>query len=211
MVSESEELRSRPKRKEHLIGVAAVLVLILLLSSLVGYGVWKTYNPWPRYSNDDYSYDHVYYLHIFPASSGNYSILCPVPITRADNLSHPQFIDDLHADSASVNLSMETTEHGVALNISGSGYVNITWANHWPSESGKFYGTLSMLSTYDFNASSAIAFIKSSGTAVGISIDYSARSQYGYGASHWNYISNSVAAEDGWHEAFVEIQNLLVN
>ncbi len=211
MVSGSEGMSSSSKKNERLIGIVAVLVLVLLLSSLAGYTLWTAYHPWPTYNDDDYSYSHLYYLHIFPASTGNYSVLCPVPIARDDNLSHPQFMEDLHADSASVNLSMETTEHGVALNISGSGYVNITWANHWPSESGKFYGTLSMLSTYDFNASSAIAFIKSSGTAVGISIDYSAQSQYGYGAAHWNYVSNSVAVEDGWHEAIVEIQNLLIN
>lgn len=182
----------------------------MILSLVVVYQFIDAHTPW-RGIHDDYSYTHGYALQVFPATSESYALLCPIPVAYSDNSSYALFLEKAYCDSDDVVLSIETTEHGVALAITGTGSANISWYSHWESDSGELYSTLSMLSTNDSHATSALAFVESDGGIIGITLKYDARNQYGWGARTWYYSMNFIAVEDGWHQAVMEMGGTLIN
>lgn len=186
------------------------LIGLIVVSPIILYGITTSLNHWNNSSWDDYIYTHRYAVQLISSTSDDYWILCPVPVTSVSNLAPSGFLDDLILDNVDMELSIVSTEYGMALNVSGHGCANISWYAHWKSESGKFYGTLSMLSTYDVNASFVQAFVGKHGCAVDISLDYSASYMHRNGGSSWEYDFHHTAVDDGWHETSVDIYGKLI-
>jgi len=194
---------------------AIAVLVILVLTSTAGYLVLNSDHEQADTSEDYATYLCDYDLAIFPATSENYSVLCPIPVGRDDGLAYPGLLEGLFADSHQISLSIESSEHGVALNVSGSGYVNISWVRSFNSSNSKSYETLSMLSTNDSEARSALAFIRHQGSEVGVTVDfYASRTRYysghGLGGSAWTYDSNIIMIEDGWYQAYVAIDAVVI-
>ena len=170
MASNMEEASaSRVRRKlprwvrEFLI---AGVVVIVVVASLAAARTLLVGHPY-----DDYYFSHNYKLELFPASSENYTILIPVPVA-GDHESPPlDFLTEVHVDGDGVRLSFEYTEEGVALNITGSGFANISWRGTWDEGRGSLYSELSMFSPSN-GTSNAYVFVKSYRAAVGANLDY---------------------------------------
>ena len=187
------------------LSVAFVIVAIVLFSSLAGFLVRGLVERDEGIDRDDYV--HEYILQVFPDTLDNYSVLCPIPINRDTRLPSPDFPENIGSDNPLVTLSIESTAYGKALRLSGRGDVNVTWERHYDSDDGDLYDSLSMLSTYDYHASSALLFIELEGMNVGVSIDYYVK--YAEKGDYLTYDSNIVMIDAGWHQDSVRITSVV--
>jgi hypothetical protein len=214
MVSNSE---AEPPKADKMVtrrAFATAVVIIIILSSVLAFVAVDVYHFLPRHFDyDDYYFYHRYSLKVFPATPENYSLLISIPVVQGTNTTHHAFLENLHVDSVDVSFELKTTEHGIALQISGSSSANISWSAYWEKDSGElYYSSLSMLEPSNISQTdSAVSFFKSSGTPVGFSIEYHALNRYGYGGHERDFFIDAVAAEDGWHQAAVTIGAMLIN
>jgi hypothetical protein len=213
LTSESEQ--ENPPRilgmtKRQRIELTAAAVVLLL--GLVWYWAAATYHVWPDRYYDDYYRTHDYTLDIVPETSGEYSVLCPIPVTYMNRTPYTDFVKELDVNSSEVSLALEQTQYGWALNVTGHGSVNITWKAHWHDNGGKSaYGNLSMVSYPKRNHENATVAFKSRGGTLTVTVDFEYFSRYGYGGMSHTYYASATAVDDGWHEALVTLGGAIYN
>jgi hypothetical protein len=185
-------------------------ISVLVASAVTGYAFWKHYSL-SEFGSDDHSYTHHLRVHLVPASSEDFQILLPLPVTGEGMPPNASFIEEVTCSNPDLALSIVMSDRGYALEVSGRGEANISWSSHWSADSSDLYDTVSMLSTYDENATSVSAFVYNHGCQVTVDFDYAVTWRQGYGGRTYIHCFDETVAGDGWHDVDIEIMRGLIN
>ena len=173
--------------------------------------------------DEDREYSHSYTLRIDTDSAEGYTLRCPIPLNRTGE-QYAAFMDELSIAYGDVDVTIVDTEHGKALEVTGSGNATLEWDASWDKEDGDWYLELSMTSgdAFDFENDSRESWIYADRGNLSIGLSFFAEQTYNVSPTFMSgggpgYVLMgdeeyyTLRTQTGWQETVFEFYWLAIN
>ena len=198
-------------RREMTILVAIGVVVCLVLLAF-GMGLFA------QRSGHDGTYTHTYEVRILTNSTSEYTLLLAIPRNATGDIP-ATFISDLEYDGSKIAAVLNSSEHGLALKIVGSGSTNLSWSDEWRVTERDRFGNMTMTSGaegWTHREGPAVTWLYCSVSGVQVSLFYESINKYH--VSPW-FVSgggpifslyNHITAE-GWQQPQIDYGWMVIN